>query len=105
MRINAKNEPLFDLGDVVASAGAHATMERMAAAQKTTTDALIGSLIRRHHFGDWGQTSAESAAQNESAIANGDDRIFSVYELGGTTFWVITEHDRSVTTILLPEDY
>ena len=61
--------------------------------------------INRHAAGDWGNVCAEDAAQNEWAMEN-DARLISSYETdGGVEFWLITEADRSATTILLPEEY
>lgn len=57
-----------------------------------------------HLSGDWGDLDAEDFASNDEALVNGD-RLFSAYGKGERRFWVITEADRSVTTILLPEDY
>lgn len=62
-------------------------------------------LIRRHIKGDWGECCAFDTAQNERALKEGG-RLFSVYrDRSGKRFYIITEADRSVTTILLPEDY
>jgi hypothetical protein len=62
-------------------------------------------LINRHLSGDWGDTYPEDAALNDTAITSGN-RILSVYKLPlGDTIWIITEADRSATTLLLPEDY
>lgn len=61
--------------------------------------------MRRHASGDWGDVDAEDWNANERALAHGG-RLFSVYHSSeGQRFWIITEHDRSATTILLPEDY
>jgi hypothetical protein len=61
--------------------------------------------IRRHSSGDWGDVPADDAASNDAAVKDGE-RIQSVYHLStGVEIWIITEADRSVTTILLPEDY
>ena len=58
----------------------------------------------RHLKGDWGRSRDKEA--NDAAVENEDNRIVSVYRDGeGVKFWIITEADRSVTTILLPEDY
>ena len=63
-------------------------------------------LLMRHVNGDDGDLSADDKALNVVAIATGKDRVFSAYNLSsGDRLWVITEWDRSVTTILLPEDY
>jgi hypothetical protein len=65
----------------------------------------IQTAIRRHQAGDWGDVSHEDWEANDRALTQGS-RIFSVYHaVNGTKFWVITEADRSVTTILLPADY
>lgn len=61
--------------------------------------------LQRHAWGDWGSVDAEDAKLNAEAAAHGG-RLLSAYELGdGTRLWVITEADRSATTILLPEEY
>jgi hypothetical protein len=61
--------------------------------------------IRRHQSGDWGDVSKEDRAANDRALVEGT-RLLSMYRTQqGVTFWIITEADRSVTTILLPEDY
>jgi hypothetical protein len=62
------------------------------------------SLIERHATGDWGDVSPADAAQNNAGL-DGSDRLHSVYTVGGEKVYVITEIDRSVTTVLLPEDY
>lgn len=61
-------------------------------------------LLTRHTNGDWGTVSEYDAEQNDSAAEYGD-RILSAYVVNGEKVWIITEHDRSVTTILLPSDY
>lgn len=65
--------------------------------------------LRRHHTGDWGDLSAEDKAANDHAVANGG-RILSKYHAAlpsgaEVSFYIVTESDRSVTTILLCEDY
>jgi hypothetical protein len=62
-------------------------------------------LLARHIHGDWGELPAEDLAANELALLSGR-RLLSSYAIpSGGKVWVITEADRSVTTILLPEDY
>ena len=69
----------------------------------TEEDILRG--IQRHQAGDWGELSAEDWEANDRALTQGG-RILSAYSAqSGTKFWIITEADRSVTTVLLPEDY
>lgn len=59
----------------------------------------------RHIFGDWGEVCEEDKQINNDAIRFGE-RVLSAYtSSSGDKFWIITERDRSVTTILLPEDY
>jgi hypothetical protein len=61
-------------------------------------------LVQRHASGDWGDLDTHDRLENEIAVREGF-RILSAYELEGIRFWVITEADRSTTTILLPEEY
>ncbi len=61
--------------------------------------------IERHAAGDWGAVSSTDRTANNRAIED-RTRVLSVYVTAqGVQFWVITESDRSVTTVLLPEDY
>jgi hypothetical protein len=65
----------------------------------------VVAAIRRHACGDWGDLEADDRRVNEDALKEGA-RLFSAYtSRQGTRFYVITEWDRSVTTVLLPEDY
>ena len=61
-------------------------------------------LLARHAAGDWGDLCAFDRRQNQIALREGY-RVLSSYPVGRECVWVITEADRSVTTILLPEDY
>jgi hypothetical protein len=60
--------------------------------------------IARHAAGDWGELCAFDRRQNEIALRDGY-RVLSSYPVGRECVWIITEADRSVTTILLPEEY
>lgn len=61
--------------------------------------------LRWHMAGNWGEISEEDKASNEQALKDGN-RLLSAYRTyEGIKFWVITEADRSVTTLLLPEEY
>jgi hypothetical protein len=60
--------------------------------------------LDRHVAGDWGDLCAFDRRQNEIALRDGY-RVLSTYSVGERSIWVITEADRSVTTILLPEEY
>jgi len=86
----------FPLGQVVATPGALALMSR----QNIRADALL----QRHQAGDWGDICPADAQANEDGLIQGD-RLMSVYRRQDGVIWVITEADRSVTTLLLPEDY
>ena len=86
---------LFRIGRIVATPNA---LSRI-------TDEDVLCAIQRHQAGDWGNLSAEDLQTNDVAMKNGQ-RLLSAYKaLNGTRFWIITEADRSVTTVLLPEDY
>lgn len=61
--------------------------------------------IARHARGDWGEVDEDDRKENELSLARGF-RLLSVYhDAAGVKFWIITEADRSSTTVLLPEDY
>ena len=75
------------------------------AALSTVSQPDIVAALRRHAAGDWGDVTPDDRAANDEALKSGE-RILSVYQSAtGTTFWVLTEADRSVTTVLLPDDY
>lgn len=91
------HEPMFALGQVVATSGALTTV----------TDLGVSplDLIHRHVTGDWSDMRADDQHQNLLAIHSGL-RIFSSYKLSSSTkIWIITEADRSSTTLLLPDEY
>ena len=60
--------------------------------------------IARHASGDWGDLCAHDRRENGLALSHGR-RVLSSYAVGNDRIWVITEANRSVTTILLPEEY
>ena len=60
--------------------------------------------LRRYYSGDWGDLCDEDKEMNEMALKCGD-RIFAMYKLGNDKIYIITEWDRSVTTILFPSEY
>ncbi len=65
----------------------------------------IRSAIKRHRVGDWGEVNQEDKQENDFAFSR-ELRILSAYRSSnGSKFWIITEADRSATTILLPEEY
>lgn len=65
----------------------------------------VAAAFLRHRQGDWGIVCEEDRLENEFSLEHGF-RLMSVYESSeGKRFWIITEADRSVTTVLLPEEY
>jgi hypothetical protein len=85
----------FELGVVVATPGAILDFG----------PALIAELLCRHAAGDWGDLDAHDRCENERALKTGA-RLFSSYAVGPQNkLWIITEADRSSTTILLPSEY
>jgi hypothetical protein len=73
------------------------------AANRLTRAEIVDGLAR-HLSGDWGDLPPEDILLNEEALIHGN-RLLSAYGKDDGRFWIITERDRSVTTILLPEDY
>jgi len=95
VQIESRKEPLFELGRVVSTPGALEALTRED----------IGKALARHHRGDWGEIGRHDWQENEASLREGF-RLLSVYQgTSGTTFWVITEADRSSTCVLLPSEY
>ncbi len=86
----------LSLGRIVATTGALKVLV------ETGEDPL--SLLSRHCSGDWGEIDKHDRRENERSLKNGW-RVLSAYLIGERKVWIITEADRSVTTILLPEEY
>lgn len=87
----------FPLGRVVATPGALRALQEAGESPSF--------YLSRHARGDWGDVCPEDSAENTLALREGF-RIMSVYETAkGTRLWIISEADRSVTTLLLPEEY
>jgi hypothetical protein len=82
------------LGELVITANASVRL--------ATEEVLTG--LRRHASGDWGDICAEDAMGNDEALRDGG-RLLSAYGRGEHRFWIITEADRPITTVLLPDDY
>jgi hypothetical protein len=64
----------------------------------------ISDILELHASGRWGDVCPEDAQANERALLDGD-RVLSSYKVLGIKVWVITEWDRSYTTVLRPSDY
>ncbi len=87
--------PKFGLGRVVVTPGV---------IEKLRPTEVFHSLWR-HAFGDWGDIHKEDIGLNEEALLHGGRLLSVYYSDAGIRFWIITEADRSATTVLLPEEY
>ena len=91
------NKALFPLGQVVATPGA---LDALDEAGQSPIE-----FLQRHQTGDWSEMVEEDQEENRRAVENGL-RVFSSYKMeSGKKIWVITEWNRSVTTLLLPQEY
>lgn len=96
---------LFELGEVLMTAGvAYLVKDDPQAASE------VAECLGRHALGDWGDLCDEDREMNDDAIeaersGGYTDRLFSVYKTSIGKIYIITEHDRSATTILLPNEY
>ena len=89
--------PKFSLGRIVATPGA---LEALEEANQNPFE-----FLERHQAGDWGELCEDDKSENEFSLKNGF-RILNAYRtLHDVKVWVITEADRSVTTLLLPHEY
>lgn len=91
-----RKSPLFALGAVVATPGALDLLDR--------NGINATPFLARHQYGDFGTLCAEDIQENLLSIERGL-RILSAYDIGNERLWVITEADRSSTTLLLPVEY
>lgn len=93
-------KPLFPLGDCYLTPGINTLVEQQGLS--------VQDYLLRHQCGDWGTVGKEDADENTLSLQEGY-RLLSAYEVptktGAIKIWIITEADRSVTTILLPEEY
>tara|TARA_R110001592_G_scaffold68891_1_gene211211 strand:- start:2301 stop:2573 length:273 start_codon:yes stop_codon:yes gene_type:complete len=86
---------LFSLGQCVLTQGVRSL--------KYTTEEML-DVLDRHQSGDWGDLDLQDKEQNDFSLQN-NQRLLSSYKVADTKIWVITEWDRSSTTILLPDEY
>lgn len=89
----------FELGQTVMTRGIADAME-----SETFTKQVMEA-IKKYANCDWGNTCEDDADMNTEAVKTGNDRILAVYETCKGNIWIITEWDRSVTTILFPSEY
>lgn len=95
LRAPQSTRPRLTLGQVVMTPGVSGEL----------TNQEIHAALYRHQCGDWGMVCPSDWNENDEAISTGC-RVLSAYESSnGLKFWIITEWDRSVTTVLLPEEY
>ena len=89
----------FSLGKLVMTKAVHDKMNN-------DIDFAIGMLdsMERYRSCDWGDLCEEDKTENEQALKEGE-RIFALYNIGNEKIYIITEWDRSATTILFPEEY
>lgn len=87
--------PKFQLGGTYSTPGA----------LEALTPAEMQSSLARHHRGDWGDLEDEDKQANDQALIHGSRLLSAYHSAKGTKFWIITEADRSATTILLPSEY
>ena len=85
----------FELGSLLITSNAQSKLD----------PASVLEAVHRHSIGDWGELDDEDKAENELSLKEGFRILSSYTDRNGTKFWIITEADRSVTTVLLPEDY
>ncbi len=89
--------PRFPPGRIVATPGALRALEQ--------ANQNPFGFLERHQAGDWGELCEEEKRENELSVHNGC-RILSAYRTrNDVKMWIITEADRSVTTLLLPHEY
>ena len=89
-------QALFEMGQIVVTSGAVRVLQRL--------ERHPVQLLARHVTGDWGTLPEEDIVENAFSLENGF-RLFSAYVIEDAKFYVITEWDRSITTVLLPEEY
>src|SRR3954464_6644042 len=92
-----ETRPKFRLGRLVATPGA---LELIQGEGREPME-----FVERHVRGDWGQLSEHDRLANEAALVNGSRILSSYIVVGNERVWCLTEADRSVTTLLRPEDY
>ena len=96
--LNLASQARFSPGQVVMTAGVD-ELVRQGRLNPTP-------YLRRHLHGDWGDLSDDDRQLNDAALKSGEDRLFSSYQVTpNLKLWIITEWDRSVTTLLLPSEY
>lgn len=91
-----RKAPLFPLGRILATPGVLEHFDRH--------EINAQPYLERHQCGDWGDVPTDDKRENDFSVQNGF-RVLSAYSAGGERFWIITEADRSATTLLFPHEY
>lgn len=97
------NNKCFALGRLMATRGVADKMNEFPEFEQFARQAFA-----RYRHGDWGEMTESDKRQNDAAVRNGDDRILAAYtnsEHPDWKLWIITEWDRSATTLLFPDEY
>ena len=66
--------------------------------------ANIDKLLARHASGDWGDMSQEDKEHNNQSLTSNKGQLFSSYSTPVGKVWIITEYDRTITTVLIPSE-
>ena len=90
-----KSQPTFSLGQLCMTRGV---------AEGLPAREVFGALYR-HSVGDWGDVDEQDWSSNDQAVQGGSRLLSSYRTIAGIKFWIITEGDRSATTVLLPAEY
>lgn len=90
----------FDPGQIVVTRSVHTLMH-----ENAEFAVHVFASLNRHMDGDWGELCSEDKLTNDMALLDGE-RLFSAYTKEGLPpIWIVTEWDRSVTTVLFPDEY
>jgi hypothetical protein len=92
-----RKQPAFELGRIVATPGALVALEKVGQE--------LREFLTRHVNRDWGDVSSEDKEENDYNLEHGFRVLSSFRTNAGHRLWIITEADRSATTLLLPEEY
>lgn len=87
--------PQFPMGEMLITPGAKEKLDQIS----------LKLAVARHATGDWGDLDAHDRSVNENSLKNGGTLVSIYKDARGVRFYVITEHDRARTTVLLPEEY
>ena len=100
MVLAVDQEPNFKIGKTVFTAGISRRLEED---QKFVME--VSKALNRYFRRDWGEMPQEDKNLNDEALRTGDDRIFASYDTSGGKVYIITEWDRSYTTVLFADEY